>query len=623
MASMVVPAGLLTRWLPVSLPGIPLRIRPLLGVFWWCLFALATTALLGGSWRGYVEMAEVEQPLMDAALVPEFMADGTLGVRSIDRSLNEGGFPEIARIREINGKAVESDATPEAVGRAMRAAASPTRITVNPIDGGRTATVTTPKSRAFGLSMLGNQLTPLQYHNLMLAGSLISGAALLICAALLRLRRPNDSLSLLLSLSFLSSVMMLERPTILLWWIGAPWLGPVFDNLSIAFLIVAMPALPDGRFTPRTAALMLMAVTLHIGISGWDLVLDLTRGERLPDWLSVGSTYLFLFAALVILVVRYRRTTDPLQRQQLKWAAVGFLLATVLLLAVYAIDEGRAANWFTPLTRAWLFAINRAVTQVAYGLLAVGVLMSLLRYRLWDADAALGRSAVFVTLTLALGLIATVSAKLFEIGIENSFGDIAKPVIAVISTLSAALVLGPARTRFNRWMEQRLQPERIRLRKLPRLVQIWQHGDSAAELGDRVTGELQRLLHADRTALLVPDGSDGGYRVLAVQGTDSATVMAWADALEQSGGLPWTNGSDRRDPLFPVRSLVSDGDRLIALLLLGPRSDGSLFGTHELEALEALETPLAVALRHAERSEAHARALDARLARLEAAVARP
>ncbi|WP_448659810.1 hypothetical protein ACPVPU_04660 [Sphingomonas sp. CJ99] len=606
-------------------PGAPTHLpppsRPLalfITLLWSALLALTLIAQGVGTWRSWIEQTIVVEPATAIGIgtspedpsSPYWPGPPFTATTGIDTAF---------RITAVGGQPVGPDASHEAIGRLLLAQPRLVVIQIEP-DGAARRTVTIDRNAAepgFAIDMRVQTL-------MIMIGGWIAAIALILCSVLLRIRRPRDPVSILMSLAMLAAANNLEMPYTFYWYVGHPAMLDLMFWLFMILLTVALPAFPDGRFVPRWAGWVCWVLPFYGLLAILNTVRDDWDVPQLPGGILTAMNLYPLAIITVSVIARYRGNQDPLMRQQLKWALFGTLGALAINTASVAFMDLLFDNrYFTEYWRGPLSSIARTVLQLGFTVLAVGFLMSLLRYRLWDADAALGRSAVFATLTLALGLIATVSAKLFEIGIEHSFGDFAKPAIAVISTLSAALVLGPARTRANRWMEQRLQPERIRLRKLPRLVQIWQHGDSAAELGDRVTGELKRLLHADRAALLVPDGSDGGYRVLAVRGTDSATVMAWADALDQSGGLPWTTGSDRRDPLFPVRSLVSDGDRLIALLLLGPRSDGSLFGTHELEALEALETPLAVALRHAERTEAHARALDARLARLEAAVARP
>src|SRR5690606_5205830 len=101
------------------------------------------------------------------------------------------------------------------------------------------------------------------------------------------------------------------------------------------------------------------------------------------------------------------------QRQQLKWVMLGFagFIVSGLLQAVLSIVESTVDGERTRF--ALLVAIH--VLTAAQGLTLVGgFLVSLLRYRLYDADAAISRSALYAGLTVLLLAIFAASETLIQ-----------------------------------------------------------------------------------------------------------------------------------------------------------------------------------------------------------------
>src|SRR6266540_2251335 len=94
-------------------------------------------------------------------------------------------------------------------------------------------------------------------------------------------------------------------------------------------------------------------------------------------------------------VHRYRRVSTPLQRQQTKWAMLGIagqlvcLLALVVAVALFPAltDPGLPGLVF----KRYGFAV---VGLLPLLLIPVAIAVSLLRYRLWDADVVINRALV-------------------------------------------------------------------------------------------------------------------------------------------------------------------------------------------------------------------------------------
>ena len=176
---------------------------------------------------------------------------------------------------------------------------------------------------------------------------------------------------------------------------------------------------------------------------------------------------IFLFA---VLALRYLRLPPGVQRQQMKWAvlglamlAVAFPLAFILALLDRTVDD----NW---LHFALLFGGSLLQFLGIFGFVA-GLLISLLRYRLYDADAAISRSALYGGMTLFLVAVFAAFGKLFESLGEQYFGDTAGMAAGALAAGVAALLLVPLHNRLSRWAENRFQRDIATMRAtLPELL---------------------------------------------------------------------------------------------------------------------------------------------------------
>ena len=135
----------------------------------------------------------------------------------------------------------------------------------------------------------------------------------------------------------------------------------------------------------------------------------------------------FAVAAATSVVLRFRRA-DGIERQQVKWLAA---VATLVAAAFIAV---MLTGWSV----AWLVLI------ASLGLLPVAVGLAVLRYRLWDLDLVIHRTAVYVPLSAALaGVFAASTTVLQRLFIEVTGGPSDGAVI--LSTLLIAAIFAPIR----------------------------------------------------------------------------------------------------------------------------------------------------------------------------------
>ena len=422
---------------------------------------------------------------------------------------------------------------------------------------------------------------------------LVKTAVLVSVAAILLYRRQRDPVAALLALAFLT------------WTITSSFdfdtnaeLAQLLDRFRFLLFQLALLLFPDARWSPGwtrwVAASSAGAFLIGVG-----------------EALHLLQTHLFLaiaipcvLAGVSSLVVRFRRTADYTLRQQLKWVALGLVAGVGLILCARA---GFTTSAGSPrMTVVW-----ETIFQLGIIIVALGFLVSLLRYRLFDAETVISRSAVYAALTIAL--VATFGGT--EAAIQNlgqeylgmNIGGISGAMAAAV----AAVLLSPLHERITDWAERRFQPDLVLLkREVPEIIiALVGKGGSTRQLASAVLPRINASIHATHSALLL------GGRIAAARGLTMAEAQRWARrSLRRHSALPSRNSSDSRFPLrLPLGSPGSDSG---AWLLLGPRPDGTLYGKEDLEAVRSFFPAFEQALSGARAREAVAATINRREERL-------
>lgn len=426
--------------------------------------------------------------------------------------------------------------------------------------------------------------------------------AWLAASILLAVRRPRDAEAMLLAFAAL----LVCVPPAGFWLtallgIGQP-VRELIGNLGACMLLAAIAGFPDGRFPNLAAQVTALLIALLAGA----LLLD-TAGIDLP--LGVG----FLACNLALLVtvrLRFRGGGAQLERQQMKWAVFGFVAALALLLPVQvAYQAGLLED--DGLTR---FLAEYVVISLGLLLVPAGLLVSLLRYRLYDAEAAISRSAGYAVLTLLLGATFAASAEGLEYFFENSLGQQGSAAPGAIAAALAVVLITPLNDRIQRWAERRFQKGLLRLRReLPDCVDDLRETSGLEPLLIEALDRISSGVRASRSAAIL------GGRVAAAREVAPEEVQAWVAGARLDPACEEME-CDRSDPSFPMRVplRVRHGAAApLGWILLGPRPDGSFYGKDEREALAEVADPVARALRVVMLREEREAAQEARLAAIE------
>jgi len=537
---------------------------------WWLLFALLAVAIAGGVWRGVHDFIH---PTGFDRVGLSVVADRSCVRVTPESRLARALWP--SSIDEIDGGCIV------AVGGAVVAGSAAKDGVADLLDGptgSRVEVVIADAKGARGTAAFPRVKTGGWYDAFAIL--LDSAVALLYAGAalLLRLRRRNDPVARRMSLAFVLIAHICYGPVAFWAWaeVSIPYLMGLAGFL---LMTVTLPAYPDGHYVPpatRWIRFIVPAATLAVFVLGTAGVHGLIDGfmKSMLGLVAIG---------VALLLLRYRRMPAGLAKQQVKWAVFGICAGLLLIIVSAQIPKPPALAVANPGLFEWFTNITITLNQIGYGLIPAGVAVSLMQYRLNDADAAVSKSLGYAIVTLTVGMVWAV--------IQTVVGDFAKRwsgdpmATAAITTAVAALVFTPARAYVLSWTEAKFQPALVRLRKVPEKLVSWQRGRTPDELAAAVLSELVPGVGAAYAAILGDDGRQ--WRVLAAQGVTAEQVQAQ---------LELDRPADRRGDPFPVRLELADQVGESDLLAIGPRSDGATFTRDEKSAMAMLVGPLSIAL---------------------------
>ncbi len=435
---------------------------------------------------------------------------------------------------------------------------------------------------------------------------------LVATAILLYLRRRRDVVASLLSLSFLLISGSFFAAEGFFRALDLTWIRDLLAHAGRCLLMLVLLTFPDGRFTPRWSAWVALALLV------WAPIAFL---RPFPLEVEYIGYLVFLSLSVLSIAVPYRRLPGGLERQQVRWVLFGFASGTLLLVlavaATFVPGPGAAAGGRTAM---WSALAAQSLAALAMACFALGLIVSLLRYRLYDAEAAISRSAVYAILTVLLGAVVTGSAEGAKILIESSLGRDAGAMPAVFAAGLAAALLTPTHNLVHGWAERRFQKGLLALRRdLPDCVADLRETGSMDQLLAEVLDRVSAGVRAARAAVLI------GGKVAATRDASPREIRAWAKSAALDGDAEALD-CVREDPLFPMRIPLRVRHRAgppVGWLLLGPRPDGSFYGRDERDALADIADPIARAMRVVLVREARDADHEARFSALEARLPPP
>jgi hypothetical protein len=398
---------------------------------------------------------------------------------------------------------------------------------------------------------------------------------LLIWAAwILHRRNARDAVSSLLSLAILLMIGAELPSSAFLSGIGVPRevnVG-VYD-LSNVLLLAGILLFPHGELTPRRLLLICAAPLLLF-----------LRGELYQAW------FLMLLILGVLIQIRRLRTTQSRDvQQQIRWALFGFSGYAIFRAISYSADlfKWSAGTFSTQLTLELIAGLALGFSVL---LLQLGLLVALIRYRLYDAESIISRTASVAIVTLSIiAIFAGVMEGIIE-AMQSIYPD-AEMEAAMAGAIVATVLIHPLHKRVEAWTERRFHKTLIGIREeLPELMRDSRDSTTLDEFLEEVLSRIVEGIHATRAAVIVE------REVKQTAGVSSADVLRWFLAFKPNDKKELLDCVPE-DHMFPLRLRIETTTGAFGWLLIGPRPDGSIAGNDEQAALEKNVMTLARSIR--------------------------
>ncbi len=400
---------------------------------------------------------------------------------------------------------------------------------------------------------------------------------LIWAAWILHRRNSRDAVSSVLSLAILLMIGAELPSSTFLANIGLPRSVEVaIYDLGNVLLIAGILLFPHGNLSPKRA-LLVAASPLLLFLSG-----------RLYE-----SYFLMLLIIAVLIQIKALRTTDaPDLKQQIRWALFGFTgyatFKSISYLAdVFKYSTGSfGAQLGLELTAGLTFGLSMLVLQL-------GLLVALIRYRLYDAEAIISRTATAAILTVAIGGTFAAVMEGIITGIQFVYpeSEASQTIAAMGGAVVAAVFIEPVNRKTHAWVERRFHKALLDIREnIPELMRDTRDTASLDEFLESILKRLLTGVLSVRGAVILDD------HVKQAVGITKADVLSWKEKHNPQFDRHVLDCIPE-DHDFPLRLEVETSAESFGWLLIGPRPDGSIPGEDEQEALEKIAGTLGRSVR--------------------------
>jgi signal transduction histidine kinase len=226
-----------------------------------------------------------------------------------------------------------------------------------------------------------------------------------------------------------------------------------FHFLSNMAPVIFISLFPDGRFVPRWTRWWVIAW------AGRNLSVSISRflvpsfGNSL--WWNFYDPILntiMLVLGIYAIVFRYRHDAGPVQRQQIKWVVVAFVVETILLIGLNMLGR----FWQPGLFDLFRIIVYSPLYYAGALFVAVCLGISISRYRLWDIDFLINRTLVYSLLTALIVSLYVIVVGLLGTAIQGR----SNLLISILATGLVAVLVQPLRDTLQRGINRLMYGER-------------------------------------------------------------------------------------------------------------------------------------------------------------------
>ena len=365
------------------------------------------------------------------------------------------------------------------------------------------------------------------------------------------------------------------------------------SNILIGYF---MASFPTGRVHPRIG----IVLPVLAAINGMAIILS----DNYVHPVALAAYIALLVIGIAVIRYRYVVHLKGAARQQCKYLVWSGVLAGLGMLAVEPL------RFFSSGYSEWSSVIY-LITSIGYNfilLFPIGVLIALLKFRLWDAEVVWSRSAAYASLTVILAACAAGGTAAIQAFVKQ---DMSIGALGISAAITAALFI-PLQNKLKKWANKRFLYRLTALREeCPALILHLAESESQEVVAAAVVKRVVDAIKALRAAIVIRRGDT--WFPIHEEGTQPGEVQAWLEQydLDQAPSthshqhkptwrdLRW---EDTSDELFGTRVALpaehaAVGSHTEAWLLIGPRPDGSGYGPDDMEAVAVVAPVTGRALR--------------------------
>ena len=388
--------------------------------------------------------------------------------------------------------------------------------------------------------------------NLILFVAFVQMVAFLVVGVLLFWRRSDDWLAILASMMCISVGVGFSPNFMFLPFLRPEWQAPatIQQILTFGTLVIFLFVFPNGRFAPRWGRAVAAAWAIYTAT--WLFFPELNPHQAsspLALFILIGVT----FVGLTAQVYRYRRVSNPVERQQSKWVMAGFITTNICFFLLVTLSVLGITPWLEAIAPVPVRLLN-TIFGLAAILIPITIAFAVFRRRLWDIDLIINRALVYGGLTAAVIALYVIVVGLFSTAFRFE-GSLA---LSVLATGLIAILFNPIRLRL-------------------------QHAINRLMYGDRddpitVIGELSRQLeHA---------AAPGESLMTLVEAIGRSLKLPYVALTTREGDREQTVAASGVAPPDLLRLPLIYQSRQVGELLVAPRAPGEAFSTAERRLLD-------------------------------------
>jgi hypothetical protein len=368
------------------------------------------------------------------------------------------------------------------------------------------------------------------------------------------------------------------------------FLSVLYMALLTTSLTYVLLTFPDGKLSSRRVRwffnLMIASQILLILFVGGVSLFDIFG--KMGGSLSYRM-YVFLDQAKAILllvlaawpILRLRKITDPVQRQQIKWIAAS-LTGMTFFYAIYTLIPISTTRLVL-----WIFLV---VLIFTYGFI-ITLFIAILRYRLWDMNFIINKAIVYSAMTAVLGILGFAGANLLDF-LAKRYMESDSSLVGAFILLPLAALFAPLRDGMQALVDRYLKPEEVDFSSA--IVEFSPDAQlilsSQAMLGILVKQTVEQLDISSAAIYLKRE--DGQLLQSEPPALDAESPQLRLDdkarAQLEKGNVVIPLEASAFSLYIPLVINRASRPDFLGVLVLGPRNSGEGYPTHVLKSLKKL-----------------------------------